>query len=279
MVKHSSLLVDLYAVEDSPFAHVPETGDPFGTPRRSFRPSLRGPRRPLRHVWLVVAIVLALARVFLLADGRSAGRSLFQAISGYPSCVEEGIDSEGGREGTCVEGPLGSQTTVKVVDHARTLRMPQYAVRLVSSRIATTRVHNAAQHPRQYPNGLGELASYYLAITNTTDHALLFGVGTAYERRASYPLKSPPVELFLPESTSPTDGYTVSYPPIIEGIGAPQPSILQQPPIFPGETRYGWVSFVAAEWAQSVLRIPGADLAFYRTTGQAGYRGAIRLWK
>jgi hypothetical protein len=279
-IKGQRFVVDSLLMQESPFVHIPETGDPFGTPRRSFRPTFGGPQRQLRRAGVVVGIALVvLARVFLLVDGASTARTLLRAVSGYPSCVAAGIDSAGGREGTCVEGPLWSQTTVKVVDHVRTLQMPQYAVRLVHTRIAPTRVHNAAQHPQQYPNGFGELISYYLAVTNTTDRPLLFGLGGAYERRASYPLRSPPVELFLPESTNPSDGYTVSYPPLIEGVGAPEPSILQQAPISPGETRFGWVSFVAAGWAQSVLTMPGADVDFYKTTGQDGYRGSIRLWK
>jgi hypothetical protein len=54
-----------------------------------------------------------------------------QAPSGsqLPTCVAAGIDSAVGNEGVCVEGPPPSPTTVKVVDRARTLQMPEYAVR------------------------------------------------------------------------------------------------------------------------------------------------------
>jgi len=155
--------------------------------------------------------------------------------------------------------------------------MPQYAVRLVDSRIAPTLVGNAAQHPRDYPNKRGELISYYLQVTNTSDRPLLFGVGTVDEPPASYPMRQPPVELGVPETI--TGGYTVTFPPIVEGHGAPEPSILQQPPIPPHKTRFGWVSFVASGWASGVLSSPGADVHFYKTTGQRNYRGSIRLWK
>jgi len=69
-----------------------------------------------------------------------------------------------------------------------------------------------------------------------------------------------------------------SYPPIIDGRGAPEPSILQQPPIAPGQTGTGWVSFIAPSWAQSVITRPGADVHFYTVNSEPGYRGAIRLW-
>jgi hypothetical protein len=87
------------------------------------------------------------------------------------------------------------------------------------------------------------------------------------------------VELALPESLNPADDFVATYPPIIEGRRAPTPSILQQPIIAPGETRTGWVSFIAPAWTLSVLSRPGADVELYKVDGDKRYRGSIRLWK
>jgi hypothetical protein len=137
-------------------------------------------------------------------------------------------------------------------------------------------VSDASENEDLYPDGHGQLVSYELTITNTTSQPLQFGVGTGYVRRASY-RPSPDVVLALPES--PSSNFVVTYPPIIEGGGAPTPSILQQPPIAPNETRHGWVSFIAPAWTLRVLGRPGADVDFYKLNGDRRYRGSIRLWK
>jgi len=193
----------------------------------------------------------------------------------YPGCAEAGIDSAGGNEGTCVEGSPTGLTTVTVVDRARTLQTPEYRVRLLEAQSSPTRVSNASEHPSYYPAGNGQLISYRLALTNTESHPLQLGPGTRYTLRASYAPK-PAVELALPELSG---GLVTNFPPIIDGLGAPGPSILQLPPIAPGQTRTGWVSFIAPAWAESVIAQPGADVDFYRVSGEPGYRGAIRLWK
>jgi membrane protease YdiL (CAAX protease family) len=193
----------------------------------------------------------------------------------YPGCEEAGIDSAGGNEGTCVEGPSTSLTTVTVVDRARTLQTPEYRVRLLQAESAPTQVTNASEHPNYYPGGQGQLVSYMVALTNTENHPLQFGPGTRYTLRASYAPR-PAVELALPELSG---GLVTTYPPIIDGREAPLPSLLQQPPIAPGETRTGWISFIAPAWAQSVITRPGADVDFHRVNDEPGYRGAIRLWK
>jgi hypothetical protein len=195
--------------------------------------------------------------------------------SAYPGCAEAGIDSARGNEGTCVEGSPTSLTTVTVVDRARTLQTPEYRVSLLAAQSSPTRVSNASEHPGYYPGGNGQLISYKLALTNTESHPLQFGTGARYILRASYAPR-PPVELALPELSG---GLFTSYPPIIDGRGAPGPSILQQPPIAPGQTRTGWISFIAPAWAESVITRPGADVDFFRVSREPGYRGAIRLWK
>lgn len=214
----------------------------------------------------------------LLSSFRPAARSQPQIGSRYPTCLAAGIDSAEGHEGTCVEGPLTSLTTVNVVDRARTLRMPEYDARLLESQIVPTHVRSATSNDDLYPNGAGQLVSYELSITNTGAAALQFGAGTRYVRPASYS-PNPDVELALPESLNPADNFVTTYPPIIEGRRAPTPSILQQPPIAPHETRTGSVTFVAPAWALSVLAEPGADVELYKVNGDTRYRGSIRLWR
>jgi hypothetical protein len=220
---------------------------------------------------LVLFLLVALFRTAVQVRGLQTG-------SRYPWCTAAGIDSAEGHEGTCVEGSFSSLTTVNVVDHARALKMPEYEARLVGMQIVPTRVRSAASNDDLYPNGAGQLVSYELSITNTGEQPLQFGVGTGYERRASYK-PNPDVELALPESLNPADNFVATYPPLIEGHHAPVPSILQQPPIAPHETRTGWVSFVAPAWAQRVLSRPGADVELYKLDGDKRYRGSIRLWK
>jgi hypothetical protein len=198
-------------------------------------------------------------------------------FSRHPNCATAGIDSEG-NEGICIEGPLSSPTTVNVVDRARVLHMPEYNARLLVSQIKPTLVSNAAEHRYYYPNGVGQLVSYKLSITNTGTRPLRFGIGTGYEPQASY-TPNPDVELTLPELSDRASDIVTPYPPIIDGRRAPMPSLLQQRPIAPNETRTGWVSFIAPGWALSVIAAPGADIDFYKVDRTRGYRGSIRLWK
>lgn len=224
-------------------------------------------------------MLCALLVLFLLVPlSRPAARSQPNIGSRYPTCTAAGINSAEGNEGTCVEGSFSSLTTVNVVDRAHALKMPEYEARLVETQIVPTRVRSAASNDDLYPNGAGQLVSYELSITNTGAAALQFGVGTEYVRPAFYS-PNPDIELALPESLNPADNFVTTYPPIIEGHHAPEPSILQQPPIAPHETRTGRVSFVAPAWALSVLSRPGADVDFYKVDGDKRYRGSIRLWK
>ena len=49
-------------------------------------------------------------------------------------------------------------------------------------RIVPTRVSNASDNAN-YPKGSGQLVSYKVSITNTTDRPLLFGVGLGHRPR------------------------------------------------------------------------------------------------
>jgi membrane protease YdiL (CAAX protease family) len=245
----------------------PDLTEAFGASRR------RG-----RIAWLAGVPCVLLVLFLLVPLSRPSPRSQLNIGSRYPTCLTAGIDSAEGREGTCVEGSPSSLTTVNVVDRTRTLRMPEYEARLLESQIAPTRVSNASENEDLYPHGAGQLVSYELSITNTGAQPLLFGIGPGYERRASYS-PSPDLELALPESPDSTSNLVTTYPPIIEGRRAPTPSILQQSPIAPQETRTGWVNFIAPAWTLSVLGRPGADVDFYKLNGDRRYRGSIRLWR
>jgi hypothetical protein len=222
------------------------------------------------------AFVLVTFAVIVLGLGAVNGG--LYIFSGHPSCSAAGINAAEAHEGTCVEGWFTSLTTVTVVDRAHVLLMPEYDAHLLKSQIAPTHVSNASEHENLYPDGVGQLVSYELSITNTNAQPLRFGVGTGYVPRASYSSKTD-VELTLPVSPQSTSKLVTPYAPIIEGSGAPTPSILQQPLIAPHETRTGWVSFVAPAWALSVLEKPGANVDFYKMDGDRHYRGSIRLWK
>jgi membrane protease YdiL (CAAX protease family) len=253
--------------QQAPLFDADDPAAAFGVPRRR--------RRAVRFTG-VLCVPLAL---FLLVSLFGPSVQLRARVgSRYPSCTAAGIDAEEGNEGTCVEDSLTSITTVNVVDRARTLRMPEYDASLLESQIAPTHVSNASKYEDLYPHGVGQLVSYELSITNTGARPLQFGVGTGHRPRASY-APNPDVELELPETPASTSDLVATYPPIIEGRRAPTPSILQQPPIAPHETRIGWVSFVAPAWALNVLGRPPVDVDFYKVDGDKSYRGSIRLWK
>jgi membrane protease YdiL (CAAX protease family) len=258
--------------QDTPLASDP--ADAFGAPERQRRPVWFAGTLCALPLLLLLAFLFRPSvqlRVYIGAQYRSIGTQ-------YRPCTAAGIDSAEGHEGICVEGPVASRTTVNVVDRARTLHMPEYDVRLLESQIMPTHVTNAFKHPGLYPHGDGQLVSYELSLTNTTERPEQFGIGTDHRPRPFYS-PNPDIELELPETPESTNYFVATYPPIIQGRRAPTPSILQQPFIAPHETRNGWVSFVAPAWTLSVWNKPPEDLNFFKLDGDRRYRGAIRLWK
>jgi uncharacterized RDD family membrane protein YckC len=194
------------------------------------------------------------------------------------SCFAAGISGPEGREGVCMRvNAAGQATTFNVVDRTHPLLMPEYEARLLEGyEIRYTRVTNGAENPSLYPGGNGQLVSLRVTITNTRATPLAFGAGTAGQAGPHYST-GPLIELALPPSPgNPTD---MAFPAIINGRRAPTPSIFQEQPIAPHQTRTGWVSFVAPTWSPAVLNARPADLNFLPTTGNAGYVGQIRLWK
>ena len=235
----------------------------------------RGARR--QRAARIAAVVCALTLLLVLVGQvhvhvRSQGAL---GAPAYPGCAEAGIDSTGATKAPASKGRRCRSLRSRSSIVRERCRRPNIECACWRIRAPPTRVSNASEHPSYYPGGTGQLISYKLALTNTESHPLRFGPGTRYTLRASYAPR-PAVALALPELSG---GLVTTYPPIIDGHGAPGPSILQQPPIAPGETRTGWVSFIAPAWAESVITRPGADVDFHRVSGEPGYRGAIRLWK
>jgi hypothetical protein len=251
-----------------------DAADAFGASRRS----AWRVQPPSSH-WasrVVIALVLA-SWLALIGLSFPTGRALLHAGSPYPSCEAAGISTPDGREGVCERGGLfGPVTLYNVVDRSHVLSMPEYQASLLASRITPTRVPNFAENEDLYPGGRGQLVSFEVSITDTNDRALHFGEAARDARPASYP-SHPIVELLLPGSLRSVED--ISYPAILNGRGAPTPSVFQQLPIEPHERVIGWVSFVAPAWALSVLHSRPADVDFLRADGDTHYVGQIRLWK
>jgi hypothetical protein len=247
----------------------------FGSPRRPARwASLVG----ARWASLTVIAVVVAAWLLLIALAFPSGRALLHVGSPYPSCAAAGISTPEGREGVCARGAglLDPVTLYNVVDRRHVLRMPEYQASLLGSQITHTHVPNAAENEDLYPEGHGQLVSFQVAITNTSDRPLQFGEGASYAPTAFYP-SHPMIELALPQS--PGSEADINFPAIINGRGAPTPSVFQQLPIAPHERLTGWVTFVAPAWSLSVLNSRPADVDFYRTNASNHYTGQIRLWK
>jgi hypothetical protein len=253
---------------------VSDTGDPAA--------AFGAPRRPVYRRWLVVVVLAVLLRVLLVLVVESPSvRALLHVGSGYSSCVAAGISTPEGREGVCARGiGLVGQTTVyNVVDRRHVLRMPEYEARLLPGwRATSTHVTNASEHEDLYPGGHGQLVSFQVRITNTSGRPLPFGAGVGDAPRPSYPAQ-PLIELALPSITGSSSDTDTNYPAIVNGRGAPMPSVFRQQLIAPHESVTGWVSFVAPAWSLAVLEARPADVDFSRVNGSSSYVGQIRLWK
>jgi uncharacterized RDD family membrane protein YckC len=244
-------------------------GDPVtdGLPRRA---SWRVAFYPA--VWLF-AVLFA---TFALGLGDAAGER--EQAARYPTCLAAGISAPEGREGVCARGSglTGPITIYNVVDRSHVLRMPEYEAHLLGSEITPTHVTNASENEDLYPEGHGLLVSFQVMITNTSRTPLPFGSGVAEEPIPSYP-RHALIELALP--SSPGSAADVGYPAILNGRGAPTPSVFQQHLIAPHGHLVGWATFVAPSWSRSVLEARPADIDFFRFDGSSDYVGQIRLWK
>jgi hypothetical protein len=209
-------------------------------------------------------------------------RSWLRHISVAGSCSQKGISTLQGREGTCerVSGLFSSPTVYNVVDRRRVLRMPEYQARLLTSTITGTTVTGHIDRT-YYPQGHGWLVSYEIAVTNTRAQPLMFGEAADDTVLPRYPSHSR-VELLVPQSRSASaSGSDEEYAlrELLNGDGAPRPSI-GLPRLIPGHgTITAWATFIAPEWSRELLTARPADLDFRRTDNDPHYIGQIRLWK
>jgi len=239
-------------------------------------------RRPRRGVLIVVVVCIALVRLLLIGLTNQTVRGWLHIGSSLPSCAAAGISTPAGREGKCarVDG-LFSSRVYNVVDRGHTLYMPEYQARLLTSRIAHTRVSGSSTNASYYPDGHGLLVSYEITITNTRDTPLLFGQAASDTMLPFYP-SHPQVELLMPPSlasSSSGSNEDIGLSELINGRGAPTPSIGLQQLIPPHGSITGWATFVAPGWSRELLDVRPADLNLYRLNYDDHYTGQIRLWK
>jgi hypothetical protein len=246
--------------------------DAFGEPPR--------PRRGIPLATLLAAIVVcgvfAMLALFSVRGWLHVGTLMH-------SCVGSGIGTREGREGQCerVNGLFSQPTVYNVVDRHHALRMPEYEARLLVSTISSTRITGASINKRYYPNGHGWLVSFQLQITNTGDTPLLYGQTPGATTRHLYP-RHPQVELLIPPSLGSSDSGSdddIALDELINGNGAPGPSIGLRRLIEPHASITGWATFVAPEWSRSLLSARPADLDLLRVDDDSHYVGQIRLWK
>jgi hypothetical protein len=214
-------------------------------------------------VALLVALVL-----FLVAHTLSGSSAPSWLPTHLPDCNTAGITAAGGREGICSDAAtiFGGGTVYNVVDAGHTLRMPGFDVRLLGFRVAPTTVTNAQIDPEDYPNDQGQLVSVEVAVTNEGAAPLVF------DRTGSDD------DLVIPDLQGPDPAIAIVE--LVDPSGAPGVSIAQQGPVASHGTITGWISFVAPDWAASVIHQPGSDVEFYVPGDLARqYVGQLRLWK
>lgn len=235
-------------------------------------------RRRLPRVSIAIALGVVFVRLLLLALTSSSVRALLHIGSRLPSCGAAGISTSEAHEGMCARtsGLFGTATVYNVIDRSHMLQMPEYQARLLTSRVTSTRVSASAVNTAYYPDGRGLLVSFEVVIINTSGKSLLFGPGVGYQLLPSYP-KDATVELLLPTSSGSNND--VGFPALLNGKGAPSPSVFQQRPIPANGVLTGWVTFVAPPWSRGLLSTRPADLDFFRIDHDDHYVGQIRLWK
>jgi hypothetical protein len=257
-----------------------DAADAFGAPRRRAR---RVP--PAGTHWASRAVIALVGAAWLLLIGFTfqPRQTVLHAGSPHSSCEATGISGPAGREGRCArqESLLGPATVYNVVDRARVLQMPEYQARVISSTIAPTHVRRSPTSGNYYPHGHGWLVSFEIAITNTRAQPLQLGEPSSDTTLPLYP-SHPRVELLIPPSLASSSSGSdedIALSELVNGHGAPRPSI-GLPRLIPGRgTITAWATFVAPEWSRELLDARPADLDFSRTDNDAHYVGQIRLWK
>ena len=215
---------------------------------------------------------LAALELTVTADAHGAGFSCGPTLpngespSSVPNCGADGVDAGG--EGICTSSNLdgNGEALLNVVDAGHTLHMPGYDLRLLATRVVSTRVTNPSVSPGDYPGGRGSLVSFKVAVTNTTSAPLDFDV------------KGKDTQLLTPHST-PTSAALSTFE-IVNPNSGPGIPIADESPIAPHATVTGWISFVAPRWTPSVLHARTSDLVVFPLGDTSGdYLGELRLWK
>jgi hypothetical protein len=218
--------------------------------------------------WYGAAALLVALILFLVARALGGSSAPSWLPTHLPNCNNAGISATGGNEGICTDATsiLGGGTVYNVVDAGHTLRMPGFDVRLLGFRVAPTHVTNPQIDPEDYPNDEGQLVSVEVAVTNEGAAPLVF------DRTGSDD------DLLIPDPQGPYPA--VAIVELVDPTGAPGLSIARQGPIASRATVTGWISFVAPDWAPSVIHQPGSDVEFYVPGDPARqYVGQLRLWK
>lgn len=238
---------------------------PSSPPRRPA--PLAQPPRPRRAGWLhrsVPATYVVILNVALCILFVPRVQAWLHIASPYPECSSAGINAGG--EGTCADRgwPFGTTIESVVVDRAHTLRMPDYDAWLVRSTIKPTKVTGGSVD--DYPGGRGWLASFFVAVTNTTDESLSFDADAR--------------DLWLILPVTAGSVHQIGRPQIRDAYDSRGPSVGEGGPLHPGETRTGWAEFVVPIWAPPMLRARPADLEFFPLGRRDDtFHGLIRLWK
>jgi hypothetical protein len=271
LIKHLGTAADQEPMQERIPLASESPAAPFGAPRQRPRVALL--------TLILGAIVVGAAVLALIAHPT---QSWLRHISAEGSCAQKRISTLQGREGTCqrVSGLFSSPTVYNVVDRSRVLRMPEYQARLLTSTITDTTVTGHIDRT-YYPQGHGWLVSYEVAVTNRRAQPLMFGEAANDTSLPHYPTH-PRVELLVPRSRSASaSGSDEEYAlrELLNGNGAPGPSI-GLPRLIPGHgTITAWATFIAPEWSRGLLTARPADLDFRRTDNDSHYIGQIRLWK
>lgn len=245
--------------------------DPFGNP---ISPRPRNPIFPAFPIAVISVVCVAGIALLATSDAWTRLGHLLTDPSRAGEearCQQLSEDRTGGPEGTCTRWSprFGAQTTFVVVNERHRLRVPEYTVTSGTVQITGPGV----RHPAEYTEGVEQLLSVHLTVTNTTGSELPFGSDGAAPLHPHYAPGPDIVELVLPDGASPTGetGYAV----LLGARRAPRPDILGSIP--PHDTRSGWVTFGVPAAALTSMSQPGARLDFLPPAGRSGYTGQIRI--
>jgi len=229
-------------------------------------PTLPSARRQRRLAIAVIVIAVAV-RLAIGVLSSSSVQAWLHIGPPYPECSAAGIGTPDGREGTCARrnGLFAAADVAVVVNRAHTLRMPEYAARIVDAAIEPTTVFGRHATVSDYPGGRGVLASFRVEITNTTSAPLAFDAAAK------------DIGLLVPVAVGARR--SLGWGQSVNAVGARGPSFAQMGPIAPNATVAGWATFVTPLWTRTLIDARPSDLEFFRPGRDRHFYGHIRLWK